>query len=57
MRMERDVHKASSFEEADRWDVNQQVAMTPAERRRAARRLKDRLFPNAKDVRECHRTR
>jgi hypothetical protein len=51
------VHKARSFEEADRWDVEQHVAMTPDERLRAARVLKDRAYPkDAKDVRACHRS-
>lgn len=55
--MERVVHKASSHEEARRWDVEQQVSMSPEERQRAARALKDRVFPtDAKDVRECHRS-
>lgn len=54
--MERIVHKARSFEEADRWDVEQQVSMSAEERLRAARILKDRAFPSdAKDVRACHR--
>jgi hypothetical protein len=54
--MERIVHKASSFQEADRWDVEQQVSMSPEERLRAARVLKDRAFPaDSKDVRACHR--
>lgn len=54
--MERVVHKASSHEEAHRWDVEQQVSMSPEERLRASRQLKDRAYPaDAKDVRECHR--
>ena len=54
--MERVVHKATSFEEADRWDVEQQISMSAEERQRAARVLKDRAFPSdAKDVRACHR--
>jgi hypothetical protein len=55
--MQRVVHKSSSHEEAHRWDVKQHIAMTPDERMRAARVLKDRAFPpDAKDVRECHRS-
>lgn len=49
------MFKAKSFKEAARWDIEQQVRMSPQERCRAARALKDRLYPNAKDVRECHR--
>ncbi|HSH74164.1 MAG TPA: hypothetical protein VLA09_00555 [Longimicrobiales bacterium] len=49
---ERVVHKSSSHEEARRWDVQQRTTMTPDERMRAARVLKDRAFPpDAKDVR------
>ncbi len=54
--MERTVHKSRSFEEADRHDIQQQVKMTPQERMRAARELKERAYPaDAEDVRECHR--
>ncbi|MFN0151648.1 MAG: hypothetical protein ACKVU1_13170 [bacterium] len=54
--MERIVHIAKSFEEAEAWDIEQQVRMTPAERMRVARVLKDRCYPpNSPDVRECHR--
>ena len=56
--MERVVHKASSHEAARRWDVRQQAAMTPEERLRAARALKERAYPDdAEDVREWHRSR
>lgn len=54
--MKRVVHKAVSHEDARRWDIEQHVSMTPAERMRAARELKDRVYPpDAKDVRACHR--
>ena len=54
--MERVVHKASSHEEARRYDIEQHVSMSPEERMRAARELKDRAYPpDAKDVRACHR--
>jgi len=55
--MNRSVHKARSHEEARRWDVEQHRRMTPEERLRAARTLKDRAYPSdAKDVREWHRS-
>jgi len=55
--MERVVHRASSHEEARRWDIEQNVSMTPEQRLRAARELKDRAFPaEAKDVRAWHRS-
>ncbi|HEX9692969.1 MAG TPA: hypothetical protein VGA22_12810 [Gemmatimonadales bacterium] len=51
------MHKASSHEEAARWDVSQHVAMSPEERLRAARALKDRAYPSdSKDVRAWHRS-
>ncbi len=53
--MERVIHKAKSFKEAEDWDIEQQVSMTPEQRLRAARELRDRVYPvNAKDVRACH---
>ena len=56
--MERVVNKADSFEQADEWDIRQQVEMTPAERMRIARALKKRAYPGpVKDIRECHRER
>ena len=49
------VHKARDHDEARAWDVEQNAAMTPEQRLRAARVLKDRAYsPDAKDVRECH---
>ena len=52
------VHTTTSFDEALLWDIRQQVSMTPQERLRASRVLKRRAYsPEAKDVRECHRTR
>ncbi len=45
VKMERIVRKSRSFADADAWDIQQQVSMTPQERMRAARALKDRLFP------------
>jgi hypothetical protein len=54
--MDRVVHISRSHDEAARWDVDQHVSMTPEERMRAAKTLKDRAYPNAKDVREWHRS-
>jgi len=55
--MERIVHKAENHGDAHSWDVEQQRSMTPEERTRAARMLKDRAFPSdARDVRACHRS-
>jgi len=55
--VERVVNKTRSFEQAAEWDVRQQVAMTPRQRMRIARELKERAYPsNAKDVRAWHRS-
>ena len=56
--MERIANKSRSFVEAETWDIQQQLALTPQERMRAAQTLKKRLFPGRRpDVRECHRQR
>jgi len=53
--MERVIHKANSFAEADMWDQAQQRAMTPEQRMRIAKALRDRFFPYPrKDLREWH---
>jgi hypothetical protein len=55
--MERVVHIAQGHDDARRWDIEQQNAMTPEERLRAAQEIKKRAFPSdAKDVRACHRS-
>jgi len=55
--VERVVNKARSFEQAAEWDIRQQVSMSPRQRMRIARELKERAYPNnAKDVRACHRS-
>jgi hypothetical protein len=49
------VHKAKSFKEADEWDIQQQVSMTPEQRLAAAKVLRDRAYPSdTKDIRACH---
>jgi hypothetical protein len=54
--MERTVHKAHDFEAAAQWDVRQQISLSPQERLRAARTLKERAFPvDAPDVRACRK--
>ena len=50
--MERVVHLAKGFKDADEWDIRQQVSMTPEQRLRAAKELRDRFYPaDAKDIR------
>ena len=56
--MERIVNKARGFEAADRYDIEQQLAMSVAERQRAARELKERVFgtevPDVRETGEVH---
>jgi hypothetical protein len=52
--MQRVAHKSRGFIEADEWDIRQQRAMTPMERMRAGRELKNRLHSKeTSDVRLC----
>jgi hypothetical protein len=50
--MERVVHKAKGFKDAEEWDIQQQVAMTPEQRMQAAKEFCDRAYPaNTPDIR------
>ena len=54
-RKERIVNIAHSYQEADRYDIEQQIQLTYAERMKAARILKERVYgKQTKDVRACH---
>jgi len=54
--MERIVHIAKDFEEAELWDIEQCLAMSPDERLEAAKVLKERVFGvNHPDLREFYR--
>ena len=56
--MDREAHKSTSFEVADRWDKQQQWAMTPDERLAIAKELRDRFFGvDCPDVREVERSK
>jgi hypothetical protein len=56
--MERIVHVARDFREARAWDIEQHLAMTPEQRQRAAKELRDRVYgANCPDVREADRRR
>ena len=47
------VHKATGFQDADAWDIAQHIQMTPEERQKAAKELRDRFYgKNAPDVRD-----
>jgi hypothetical protein len=52
--MERIGHEAHGFEDARRFEIEQYRAMTPDERRRVAKALRDRYFgTNCPDVRDA----
>jgi hypothetical protein len=52
--VERIVHKAHGFDEARAWDIAQLAAMTPDERRRVAKALRDRYYgADCPDVRSA----
>jgi hypothetical protein len=54
--MERVVHVARSFDEARAADIEQHLALSPEERQRAAKELRDRVFGTDRpDVREAQR--
>jgi hypothetical protein len=56
--MERIVRISKSFEEADDWEIEQQIRMSPNERIIIAKTLRDRFYgTNTKDVRECTKIR
>ena len=56
--MERIAKKSKTFREAEIWDRQQYREMTPTERMRAARQIRDLLFPGKQpDVREWHLTK
>lgn len=48
------VHKATSFHEADMWDIKQHTQMTHEERQNAARKLRERYYgkypPDVRDT-------
>jgi len=55
--LKRIIHIATNHEEADEWDIKQHIRMTPDERMRIARILRERVYgKNTKDVRECTKT-
>lgn len=51
--MEPIVHKARNFREAEAWDIEQQIRMTPEERQEIAKELREKYYgKNAPDVRD-----
>jgi hypothetical protein len=53
--MKRIAHKTTSFSEAEKYNIEQQIMMTAAQRLAAARQLKKRFYRGKqKDIREWH---
>ena len=51
--MERIVHKSTGFEEAEEWDIEQQIKMTPQQRQDIAKQLKEKYYgTDVPDVRD-----
>ena len=51
--MKRIIHKSNSFEDAEKWDIEQNISLTNADRQRIAKILKIRVFgKDCPDVRE-----
>jgi len=45
---------AGSFTDAEQWDIEQQISMTPNERLKVLKILQDRVYgKDARDIREC----
>jgi hypothetical protein len=54
--MKRIYHKAKNFKEAEEWDINQYLSMTPEERQGVAKALRKRVYGRkTADVRESVR--
>jgi hypothetical protein len=52
---DRSFNKATSFSAAKQWDILQQISLTPEQRQRAAKELKQRVFgKHAPDIRASH---
>ena len=50
--MERIIHKAKNYQEAQKWEILQQVNMNPEERQNIAKELKKRFYKDsARDMR------
>jgi len=55
--IKRIANKAFGFEEAAKWDIEQQINMTPDERFTVANELKELVYgKDCPDVREWHRS-
>ena len=58
LKMKRICNKAKNFKEAEEWDIEQQLRMTPGERQNAAKELRERVYGRkTPDVKESTRQR
>jgi hypothetical protein len=56
--MKRVVNKSKNPREAEDWDIQQQISMSPEERQKAARILKERVYgKDNPDIKEAERNR
>jgi hypothetical protein len=56
--MERICKKSQNYKEAEEWDIEQQISMTPEERQAAAKEIRERVYgQNPKDVKDSIRQR
>jgi len=54
--MNRTFNKAANHKEAELWDINQQIRMSPRQRKKVAKELKKRFYGrNNPDVRDSKR--
>ena len=54
--MKRICNKSKDFKEAEKWDIEQQLCMTPEERQDAAKELRERVYgKNTVDVKDSIR--
>lgn len=55
--MKRVFNKSNSFEDAEKWDILQQITMQPEERQKIAAALKKKVYgKDAKDIRKISRS-
>jgi hypothetical protein len=54
--MQRILHKSNDKKDADDWDIQQQISMTPDERLSISKELKKRVYgKHVPDVRKAHK--
>jgi hypothetical protein len=54
--MRRIFHKSKNHEEADLWDIQQQISMTPTQRQKAAKAIRLRVYGRRPDVRASQKS-